>query len=199
MSDVQLTVTSVDRSTVARQAQDGFAALQAIEIRSDEDRQLVNQSLHWAVTQEKALAAELKECTAPLREAEAKARSWFAPALDALGALQRCLRAKITADAQAQAAANQAKMLSAAEAFKAGQTEQGMQVMSTVAEAPVLVGTSIKMTWVFEVTDPTAVPRALCVPNDALIRAQVKAGAREIPGVRIYQQASTTVRTKKGA
>jgi hypothetical protein len=190
-------IQTIDKTPTLKQAQDGFAALEALTITSTADLELVNQSLHWATEQTKALEAELKLCTAPLREAEAKARSWFRPALDALGQLTTCLRGKLGTYAQAQAAANQAKLAAAAEAFKAGDSEQGIAAMAKVEDAPKLEGTSIKLVWTFEITEPDSVPRSCCSPDEGIIRARVKAGAREISGVRIYQTASTTVRRAK--
>lgn len=43
--------------------------------------------------------------------------------------------------------------------------------------------------WMFEVTDPTLVPRWFCSPDDAKIRDAIKiAKTREIPGVKIYME-----------
>lgn len=48
--------------------------------------------------------------------------------------------------------------------------------------------------WKFEVTDSSKVPRELCVVDEKAIRAAVNGGAREIPGVRIYEDVQITVR-----
>lgn len=42
--------------------------------------------------------------------------------------------------------------------------------------------------WTFSIVDPDAVPREFCVVSETLIRDAVRGGAREIPGVRIYQE-----------
>lgn len=42
--------------------------------------------------------------------------------------------------------------------------------------------------WKHEITDATKIPREYLMPNDAAIKAAVKAGVREIAGVRIYQE-----------
>lgn len=58
--------------------------------------------------------------------------------------------------------------------------------------AKTLVGstgmTSSRMDWTFEITDPDQVPRQFCVPDERLIRAAVKAGLKELAGVRIYEK-----------
>lgn len=48
--------------------------------------------------------------------------------------------------------------------------------------------------WTFIVTDPALVPRQYCRPVDALIRSAVKAGAREIPGVMIFDEERSSAR-----
>jgi hypothetical protein len=48
--------------------------------------------------------------------------------------------------------------------------------------------TAIRTDTKFEVTDIEAVPRELCSPDDKKIRQAVANGAKEIPGVRIYQE-----------
>lgn len=48
--------------------------------------------------------------------------------------------------------------------------------------------------WVHEVTDPAAVPRQFLMVNDAAIKAAIAGGAREIPGVRIYEDVRTAIR-----
>jgi hypothetical protein len=48
--------------------------------------------------------------------------------------------------------------------------------------------------WTFEITDSAAVPRPYCEPVDSLLRKAVKAGVREIAGVRIYEKAKFTNR-----
>ena len=52
--------------------------------------------------------------------------------------------------------------------------------------------TTIKV-WKFEVTEAAAVPREYLVVDETLIRKAVQAGAREIPGVRIYEDIQVKV------
>jgi hypothetical protein len=48
--------------------------------------------------------------------------------------------------------------------------------------------THSRRAWTFEVIVTSEVPREYCEPSDKLIRAAITAGAREIRGVRIYEQ-----------
>ena len=55
--------------------------------------------------------------------------------------------------------------------------------------------TSMKKTWTFEVTDEALVPRKYLMLDEGVINLAVRGGERDIPGIRIYQQESLSVRT----
>lgn len=72
-------------------------------------------------------------------------------------------------------------------------------VSPVIPEAPKAVRTESgsahqRMTWTFEIEDGAKVPRAYLAVDEQKIRQAVKAGIRQIPGVRIFEQASTTFR-----
>lgn len=50
------------------------------------------------------------------------------------------------------------------------------------------------MVWDFEVQDDTKVPRAYMMVDERLIRDAIRAGIREIPGVKIFERAEIRVR-----
>jgi len=52
-----------------------------------------------------------------------------------------------------------------------------------------------KKRWTFEITNEAEVPREYCKPDPSAIRQAVTMGMREIPGVRIFEEASTVFRT----
>lgn len=52
----------------------------------------------------------------------------------------------------------------------------------------------IREEWTFEVEKPDEVPRQYLTPDEKLIKTAVKAGIRDIPGVRIFKQADLRVR-----
>lgn len=94
-------------------------------------------------------------------------------------------------------AALQAKL--DAEAKAAGvQPTQAAPVVSTPAmpkKVSTAEGTAYQTSrWTFEITDETQVPREFCMPDPRKIRAQVEAGIREIPGVRVFQETKTSFR-----
>ena len=53
---------------------------------------------------------------------------------------------------------------------------------------------SLRSTWEFTIEDVNRVPAEFLMVNDAAIRAAIKAGRREIPGVKIFQKQQTVVR-----
>ena len=54
--------------------------------------------------------------------------------------------------------------------------------------------TALKTVWTYEVEDITKVPTHLLQVNDAAVRAAIKQGAREVPGLRIWNDAKAFVR-----
>ncbi|GAB3953242.1 hypothetical protein GCM10028805_36530 [Spirosoma harenae] len=58
----------------------------------------------------------------------------------------------------------------------------------------------VQMKWTFEIVDPNQVPNGYWVIDETAIKADIASGVRQIPGVRIYEEATTTFRQhKKGA
>ena len=53
---------------------------------------------------------------------------------------------------------------------------------------------SVRRTWTFEVTDALQVPREFMKVDEQGIAAAIRAGAREIAGVRIFQKSDTVIR-----
>ena len=71
--------------------------------------------------------------------------------------------------------------------------EASVALQQANAEAPRTVSTRTgqlrtRKDWKFEVLDPAAVPHELCMPDPRAIREAVKNGAREIAGVRIWEE-----------
>lgn len=108
--------------------------------------------------------------------------------------------ARKEAERAAKAAIVEATETMAPESFdKAQDAVTAMQ--EARAEAPKTVdGASggqarFRRDWKFEVVDADAVPRQFCKPVDALIRAAVKSGEREIPGVRVWEESTPIILT----
>jgi hypothetical protein len=63
------------------------------------------------------------------------------------------------------------------------------------AVAPSVAGVSTSVVWRFEVVDPAAVPREFLVVDEVAVRAAIRGGRRDIPGLRIYDDTRISVRT----
>ena len=85
-------------------------------------------------------------------------------------------------------------------AAKAAEEPPMVVVMPVVADAPKVTRTasgsaSLRTTWVFEITDFSLLPDKFKQVDRVAINAEIKAGIRQIPGVRIYEQTSTQIRS----
>ena len=65
----------------------------------------------------------------------------------------------------------------------------------TVARSDNGSAAHIRRVWKAEIVDAQAVPREFCSPDMRLINEAVKAGIREVPGLRIFEDIQTILRT----
>lgn len=56
------------------------------------------------------------------------------------------------------------------------------------------VTASLRGRWTYEVVDSASVPRHLLMVNDAAVKAAIKAGERNVPGLRIFQETKIGIR-----
>lgn len=52
----------------------------------------------------------------------------------------------------------------------------------------------LKETWTYEVIDHAAIPIAYMTVNDAVVRTAIRAGLREVPGLRIFAETKAVIR-----
>ena len=62
--------------------------------------------------------------------------------------------------------------------------------VEAVVPLNVELGVKVRKTWKAEITDETKIPREYLTPDTVKINQAVQSGARDIPGVRIYQDIS---------
>ena len=86
-------------------------------------------------------------------------------------------RIESQAEQEAQAAAEAAALATEEAAKKAEPKMEGNRGKAVASKV-----------WTFEITDEAKIPREFCVVHEPAIRAAIKDGAREIAGVRIYQE-----------
>jgi len=146
----------------------------------------------------KIIDDERTEITAPLREAEKWVNAQFKPVLARLSETEATLKKMIGAFAMKKQAEQRALAAAAAElAAKSVTREAFVEALAmTQAAAPQAVeGVSVRKVWKFEILDERLVPRELCSVDLGKVRQAVAAGARDIPGVRVYEDQVVAVRT----
>jgi hypothetical protein len=143
------------------------------------------------------LAERLKRITQPMRAAEAEVRNLFRPALSVWAEAEAILKKKI-ADAQnRQMLLNIEATKQAQVALERGDARGAALVSQVIAPTTAPEGIGIREAWKFTVVDPSLVPRELCSPDDAKIRAAIKInGNQPIPGIVIEPDAIVTVRPR---
>lgn len=75
---------------------------------------------------------------------------------------------------------------------KAFEAEKSLAIAERANDQNRVSGTS--KVWTFRVTDESLVPREFCAPVPMLIREAVKNGARDIPGVQIFEETRVAIR-----
>ena len=151
-----------------------------------------------------------KEVIGPASEFVAHVNQLVKPLTGILTGIENGLKQRITRYAQEQERerlerqrkANEEAAKLQAEIDKAAKdaNEQSVVVVSpVVVEQPKVTRTasgsaSLRTTWTFKVTDFALLPDKFKQVDKVAINAEVKAGIREIPGVRIFEEQSTTIR-----
>lgn len=143
----------------------------------------------------KVLEEQLKTFTEPHRKAEKAVRDWFRPGLKALEEAEAHLKAGISEANRQQWLANQQATQQAQVALAQGNALAAAQAATAITHTAPPAGVGMREAWGFRVVQPELVPRELCEPSDALIRAAIAAGHRQIPGVLIEPTTVVTVRT----
>lgn len=171
----------------------------SIQVKDQPTADFCNKVLIEVKTRAKALTEQEKTATAPINQALTTIRGWFRPVKDGYGQIETLLKGKLAEWDREVRALEAARLQAATEAFQAGAQETGLALLNQVQvsqdTATTAKGTSVRTTWDFEITAPNSVPRELCSPDEKLIRAAVKLGHREIPGVRVFEKQIVTVRT----
>ncbi len=139
--------------------------------------------------------AEIKEtATRPINEALKNIRAWFRPAEDRFAQIESMIKTSISRFHEGQEIARRAALRQIEASATAPQVQTALTALA-VAQVEPVVGLSTRKVWVHEIVDAALVPREYCEPSDALIRAGVSLGAREIHGVRIYEKTIVSSRS----
>jgi hypothetical protein len=140
--------------------------------------------------QVKAINAKFKEITGPLDNADGVLRG----KIKTFFAAQE--KAKQEEEARRQAAHDKDKAAARALGEAAPKPAQDLQLPDVERTIRAQGGTaSIAMKWTFEVTDVSRVPTQYLAVNGTAVREAIRNGARNIPGLRIYEEPNVRVRS----
>ena len=149
--------------------------------------------LSWRKAEAERIRLEQERVARENAEREARARE---------DETRRRREVKETTHRDAEAAGfkpEEAAELAELEAASVPQVQALQEVAPSTPAATVRssIGTAtVRKVWTFELTDQQLVPRAYLSVNEPAIREAVRAGVREIPGVRIYQDEQLAGRTR---
>lgn len=173
---------------------------QELSVASMQDYQSAGEVIKTVKDRIKQLEAKRITYTKPLDEVKAQLMADFKKIAKPLVEFVESTEAKMLTwykEEQKRKAEEQAKIDAAAleQAKQAGVSE----IVVPVVEQPKTVKTdyatvTVKKTWKAEVVNEAEVPREYLVVDQVKINAAVRAGTREIPGVKIYQAESLATR-----
>jgi hypothetical protein len=168
-----------------------LATISAMPVQDQATLTTVNEWLVQGKDRAKAIEEQRVSITKPQNEALRATNALFRPVLDQYQKLIGVLGRKVVEGTQYLEAERTRALQAAAELYRAENPvahQQANQMMTALPEDPSHKGTSVRKIWKFEITSAPDVPRAYCCPDDKAIRAHVAAGARDIPGVRIWEE-----------
>ncbi len=172
-------------------------------IQSDDEYEDAAELLKVVKHKFKVLDEERTVSVKPLNDEVKEINAWFKPALDRLKECEGELK-KIMGAYSLRKQEEQQRLLAeaskAAEAALVTATDPQANVMAlvqqaTAAQAPKVAGVSVSKVWKWELLDPAQVPAEYWSIDPAKLDAAVKAGARDIPGVRVYEDARVIARS----
>lgn len=172
-------------------------------IQSDDEYADAAELLKVVKHKFKVLDEERTISVKPLNDEVKEINAWFKPALDRLKECEVELKKIMGAYSLAKQQEQQrllAEASKAAEAALVTASDPQANVMALVqqatdAQAPRVAGVSVSRVWKWELVDPSQVPSDYWSIDPAKLDAAVKAGAREIPGVRVYEDARVIARS----
>lgn len=152
-----------------------------------------------------SIEAQRMSLTRPLKDTAKRIEAMYKPTLEKLAQADQLIRSKVLkfrADSEAANAAKTAELMEkATEAQDAGDNDTALALATEATEQSSMAKTTLleqgsmqmKKVWDFEVTDLGSVPHEYCTLDATKVRAAIRAGVRELPGLRIFQKDSMAI------
>ncbi len=193
------------------QADDIVAAANALVVADDKGMGNATELLGWIASAKKGFEGKRKMLVKPLNDHVKTINTMFKEYTAPLEAADATLRGKVLSYRQEQERIRreeEARLRKLAEAEPARREKEAgetgtpppppMPLPQMERQATTTRGdfgtVSAKKVWDFEIVDASAVPPEFLMVNEKAIRAAVKAGVRNIPGVNIFQKEELSVR-----
>ena len=195
----------------ASELSDAKKSIRALSKKIEDDREQIIRPLLDTVARVKAkYEPALTDCKAALREcdtrllefAQAEARRVEEARAESMRKLQEEIAAREALESQAVAIA--------AKADEAGDSDTAAAIIESVLAVPEPVAerimaaaplrgefgsvSSIRRNWTWQLDDARLLPREYLIPDEKAINGAIRDGAREIPGLRIFQRESISTR-----
>jgi hypothetical protein len=181
-------------ATVQADAEGLLEELKAFVVESNDDLHLAAEVLSDVKGKSKRLDEMEKSATRPLNESLKTIRAWFRPAKEGLLMIEQAIKSAIGRFELSQAEKRQAAL---AQLGGAASSSEAATALATLNEAQVstVQGLSTRMVWDFVVTDANLVPREYLSVDESKLRHAVRAGARSIPGVSVFEKPQVASRS----
>jgi len=175
---------------------------QALVIRADDDAHHASGLLGFIADAKKKLEKQRVFLVQPLnnhvKDINAAFKDWNIPLLEADCLIRRKMLEFHTLEQKRIEAERAEARVAEAQRIIDGEEEAEEEMMLPDLPSKTVRSergtTSVRKTWVYEVTDEAQVPREYLIIDEGVITLAIRDGVREIPGIRIYQQESLTVR-----
>lgn len=201
-------MSTLDLLTVQQKVQAHTVSITALdvqpglELKSNEEMALASEMIKDVKRFFKEIDAERQEYTKPLNEMLGEVNGLYQPVLKKLTSIEAALKVAVGNYTRVQQEQQRALLAAAAAEAAAQKTreqaEAVVQQALQVAQAapPMKVGgVSVTEVWDFELVDTEQVPRQYLAVDATKVKAAIKAGVRDIPGLRIFSKASVRVTT----
>lgn len=130
----------------------------------------------------------------PLNDQVREINAWYKKPLDKLKAIENTMK-KMLAQYQLRQRQEQERLLAEAASEQTDHAQAQLLVMQAAKKtAPVVSGVSVREVWKWEFKDASKIPMEYYSIDHSKIDAAVRSGKRDIPGIRIYQDAQVAVR-----
>lgn len=189
-------VTTIELAGV----REGLVLLKGLSVINEAEQEFAAEILRDVKAKHTALEKKRKAITGPLNQVLKEVNDLFRPVRLALEQSEFLLKGKI-ATFLAECEARNAEALEAAGSAESSEAAEAALAQLSPVAAP--LGVSVRYSWVFEITEPEEVPRALWSPDPAKVDGELQAALKrsgrppEISGVTFTKRPIVTARQVK--